>query len=171
MFKDKANGMSSVFRKVIASFIILGIAASLCSCSGNSNTKVTRKTLSSEELEAEAIKSNNAKVRKFIKEKLGFQLDDEYIDQAELMFDSVKNDSRGSVCIVVKPGKENDLLALLEKNIGMEKNIAPTLIPAELNNEYANDLRTMDLIKCWEPSGASVYMARKSSYSFLYIFA
>ena len=168
MLRNKANGRAAVFKKIITSVVMLGMAVSLCSCSGS--TTATHKTLSSEQLEEEAIKSNNAKVRKFIKDALGFEMD-EYIDEAELMIDTVKTNSKGNACILVKSGKENDLLALMEKNIGRENNIGPNQIPAELNNQYATELRKMSPLKNWEASGASIYLARNGSRSYLYIFA
>lgn len=158
------------YNKLAVSIMAFGFMASLCACS-NERPTVTTETLSSEQLEEIAIERNNARVRKFIKDKLGFELDDELFEEAELAFDSSKRDSHGRAGIVIKQGKENDVLSLLEKNLGMEKNIGPNLIPAELNNEYAADLRTMDLVKYWELSETSVYMSRKGSYSFLYIFA
>ena len=159
------------YKKIIAAVTALGLMASLCACSGSSET-VTKKTLTSEELEHEAIKRNNAKVRNSIKEFTGFEIGDEYLEEAEMLMDVTKSNSRGSICILVRQGKEEDLLAYLEKNMGMEKNIGPNLIPAELKDEYANDLRKMNLIKQWTlPSLVSVYMARYGNHSYIYIFA
>ena len=159
------------YKKLIAAVAALGLMASLCACSGSSET-VTKKTLTSEELEHEAIKRNNAKVRNSIKEFTGFEIGDEYLEEAEMLMDVTKSNSRGSICILVRQGKEEDLLAYLEKNMGMEKNIGPNLIPAELKDEYANDLRKMNLIKQWTlPGSVSVFMARYGSYSYIYIFA
>ena len=157
------------YKKLAGSIMVFGLMASLCACS-NASPAVTKETLSSKQLEEVAFERNNARIRKFIKDKLGFELDDELFEEAELAFDSSKRDSHGRIGIVIKQGKEDDVLTLLEKNIGMEKNIGPNLIPEGLNNEYAADLRTMDLIKYWELSGATVYMARKGSNSYLYIF-
>ena len=159
------------YKKLIAAVAALGLMASLCACSGSSET-VTKKTLTSEELEHEAIKRNNAKVRNSIKEFTGFEIGDEYLEEAEMLMDVTKSNSRGSICILVRQGKEADLLAYLEKNMGIEQNIGPNLIPAELKDEYANDLRKMNLIKQWTlPSSVSVFMARYGSYSYIYIFA
>ena len=156
------------YKKLAASVMALSLMTSFCACSGGSTT-VTKRSLTSEELEEQAIKTNNARVRKFIKNSLGFEIKDELFEGAELEYDTADN-SHGRAGLVIKPGKENEMLALLEKNLGMEKNIAPNLIPEDLNNEYAKDLRNMDLIKLWELSGTSVYMARKGSYSCVYIF-
>lgn len=159
------------YKKLIAAIAALGLMASLCACSG-SGESVTRKTLTSEELEQEAIKKNNAKVRKSIKDFIGFEIGDEYMEEAEMLMDIAKSNSRGSICILVKQGKEDELLADFQKHLGMEKNIGPNLIPAELNDQYSKDLRNMDLIKQWTlPSSVSVYMARYGSHSYIYIFA
>jgi len=159
------------FKKLITSIMAFGLIASLCACSG-SNTSVTKRSLTSEELESQAAKNNDAKVRKSIKDFLGFEIGAEYIDDAELMLDVTNTKSRGSICILVVQGKEEDLLKLLQKNIGIENNIGPNVIPAELNNQYAEDLRKMSPIKQWILSDSvSVYMGRDGAYSFLYIFA
>lgn len=158
-------------KKLIAAVAVLGLMASLCACSG-SNETVTRKTLSSEELEHEALKKNSEKVRNSIKEFIGFPIGDEYLEEAEMLMDVTQSNSRGSICILVRQGKEDALLAYIEKNLGMEKNIGPNLIPAELKDQYAQDLRKMNLIKQWTlPNSVSVYMARYGSYSYIYIFA
>ena len=161
----------TLLRIFAALFLSLGLTASLCACSRKSDAKATRRTLSSEELEEEAVKKNNVRVRKFINEKLGFEIADEFIEEAELLVDAISSGSGGSVSILVKQNKENELLSLLQKNIGKENNIAPNMISADLNNQYAVELRQMSPIKNWELSGVSIYLARNGSFSYLYIFA
>lgn len=150
------------------------LAFSFCSCSGSSGT-VTHTTLSSSELEELAIKRNNQKVHTYTNKMLGFELPDEYIAEAELMMNTPDANSSGNVAILVAAGKENDLLALLNSKLGREKNIGPNMIPKELDNQYAFELRRMNPIKMWTVSGpgnqtVSVYMARKGNYSYVFMF-
>lgn len=168
MLNNRSNGKSALYKKLIASVLALGLTASLCACSGGSTPPVDTRT--SEQKEAEAIQRNNMKIRNNIKAILGFELSEEFIDGSEMLIDAARSGNQGDICILVKQGKEDALLALLEKNLGMEKNIGPNLIPETYQNQYASELRLMYPIKNWQVSGANIYMARKGSFSYLYLF-
>lgn len=146
----------------------------LCACSGNT-AATSRTSLNSSELEEEAIKKNNKRVRKQINDSLGFSVGDEFISEAEMLMKTSKNASGCNMCIQVASGKEDALLALIQSHLGHEENIGANLIPAELDDQYATELRQMNPIMHWTISGSdsqktNVYMARKGSFSYVYIF-
>ena len=157
-------------KKLTALIMALCLSSSLCACSG-SNYGPTQDTRTSEQKEADAIKRNNKKIRDTINQLLGFNLSDEFIEDSELLIDATKPNSRGDICVLVKQGKEEELLKVLEKQFGMEKNIGPNLIPETYTNQYAEELKTMNPIKNWEVSGINIYLARKGTVSYLYIFS
>ena len=158
------------YKKLTASVMALGLAFSFCACSGSSY-EPTKDTRTSEQMESEAIQRNNKKIRDTINKLLGFNLSDEFIEDSELLIDATVPNSRGNICILVKQGKEEDLLAVLEKQLGMEKNIGPNLIPDTYKNQYAEELKKMNPIKNWEVSGMNIYLARNGTVSYLYIFS
>lgn len=157
-----------------ALILAMSLGGTLCACSGNSSA-TSRTTLSSSELEEQAIKKNNQRVRNQIKNLLGFSIDDEFINEAEMLMTASQNSKEANTCIQVKPGKEEELLALIQSHLGHEDNIGANLIPAELDDEYAKELRKMNPIKHWgitrsDSQTTNVYFARKGTFSYVYIF-
>jgi hypothetical protein len=160
--------------KSAASMILtLSLALPVCSCSsGASNTK---STFSSSQLEEAAIKKNNRKVHQYIKKMTGFDIEDSYMDGAELMMNSSSSVSQAMICILIEEGKEEDMLNILRSKLGTEQNITAKQIPAEAEHQYADELRHMSFIRLWTASGSgqkvNVYMAKKGSSTYIYIFA
>ena len=169
MLKKSFNGNSVIYKILTASVLALALMFPLCACS--ENPVPTQDTRTSEQKESDAIKKNNQKIRDKIKQLLGFDLSDEFIEESEMMLDATGSGSRGNICILVRQGKEESLLSVLEKHFGVEKNISPNQLPDNNKNQYAEELKTMYPIKNWESSGISIYLARKGTYSYLYIFA
>ena len=170
MFKHQRDHL---IKCAAAMALSLSLALPVCACS--SGTAYTKATLSSSQLEESAIRKNNRKIHQYIKEMIGFDIEDSYIDGAELMMNSSSSISQAMICILVESGKENDMLSLLKSKLGTEQNITPKQIPAEATHQYADELRHMSFIMRWTVSGTdpaiNVYMARKGSSLYVYIFA
>ena len=159
-----------LMKSAAALTLTLCLAAPLCACSGNSDYGPT--TLNSSQLEEEAIKKNNRKVRKHINEALGFDFGDEYIAEAEMLLNA--SSQAGNVCILVKEGQEDAVLSLLQSKFGNYTSISPAQIPAELKDQYADEIRKMPIIKSWLYTGSGqnihIYMAWKGTCAYIFIF-
>ncbi len=160
-----------LIKSAAALALTLCLAAPLCACSGNSDYNPT--TLNGSQLEEQAVRRNNQKVHRHIKEVLGFEIGDDYIEEAEMMLNASAQDG-GNTCVLVKAGKEDALLSLLQTNLGNSTTISPSQIPAEMKDQYADELRQMPYIKSWGLSKSDkkiqIYMGWKGSRAYVYIF-
>lgn len=171
---NRISGHIRIKTCAVALILAMSLTFTLCACSGN-HVDTSHSSLNSSELEDKAIKKNNKRVRKQIEDSLGFSFSDEFIKEAEMLMKTSHNASGANICIQVTPGKEEALLALIQSHLGHEDNIGANLIPSELDDQYATELRQMNPIKHWtiersDSQKTNVYMARKGSFSYVYIF-
>ena len=148
---------------------------SLCACS------TPGETLSDSERKVsyENAKTNQ-KAHQAIKDILGFDIGDEFIDEAELSSSTATSDRVGNIRIILKSGKGDEVLQLLNKNFGDYRSIDISLIPNFQDHPYVFELKHMSAIKNWTISkpGTSVdftetniYMAELNGDTIVYIFS
>lgn len=110
---------------------------------------------------------------------LGFDIDSDYFDAAEITNDNLASDSYGKIKIQVKQGKEDELLNLLQDKLGKPQAVQPANIPRYQEHQYASELRQMQNIRYFAAfkSGTTaksvpidLYLAKMNLVTFLYIF-
>ena len=110
---------------------------------------------------------------------LGFDIDDGFIDGAEISNDALASESYGKIKIQVKEGKEDELSNFLAEKLGRPQAVSSVDVPRYQEHQYANELRMMSYIRYFVTfkSGDSaksipinLYLATQNQVTFLYIF-
>ena len=160
--------------------IVKGLAAavmasccifSLCSCSFSPATESSVKA-------SVARARIDVRINNQIKDMIGIDIDDEYIESAETISDFYSEAALGKIKITVNSGKETDLQKYLEGKLGYFQNISAGYIPVTQQHQYADELRQMTSIKYTQTvktstDGSSVtiyiYMGMMGAKTYLYI--
>lgn len=177
MYKFKNIDIKKLIKRTAAIILAAVCILSLCACSGSS---VPAETLSDSERKENLEKAkSNRKVHKTMSDMLGFDIGDEFIDELEMSSDDIKAETYGKIRIIVKNGKEAELLKLLKDNLGDYRNIDVSHVPSYQEHPYAYELKHMSSIKNWVrlKSGVvaktvdiNVYMAELNGDTIVYIF-
>lgn len=172
MIKELSNKISVISKRLAAAVMASCCIISLCSCTFSPATESSIK--------ASAARTRiDIRIHNKIKDLIGFDIDDEYIDSAESISDVYDKTALGKVKIVVQPGKETELQNYVEEKLGLFDNMSADSIPITLQHQYAVELRQMTSVKCVKTVKTgedgisvtiSVYMARMGANVFLYIF-
>ena len=165
-------------KRVTAAVMAACCILALCACSENNTPGETLSD--SERKESYENAKLNQKAHQAIKDTLGFDIGDEFIDEAEMSSNTATSDTYGNIRIILKNGKGDEVLRLLEKNLGDYRSIDASLIPNYQKHSYSLELRHMQSIKNWKISrhGTSVdfietniYMAELNGDTIVYIFS
>lgn len=171
MFNKALTGRMTAGKRVISVIMAVCCIISLCACSGGSSVETS--ALSGEQ------RRNMAKIHNSIKKILDFDIDDEFIEEAEIMSDSVTSDTFGKIRIRVKPGKDKELFDYLLSKFGNYQIVQPGMVPGYQGHEYVNELKRMQNIRNFVSfrSGNSVksipidvYLADQGGDTYLFIF-
>ena len=118
------------------------------------------------------------KIHKQIVKMLDFDIDAEYIEEAE-MTKSKSVDSYGKVKILVKEGKEEDLTRLLQDHLGSGMAQDVSHLPGYQGHQYAEELKQMSDIWYYvtfkegtiaKSIDINLYVAKDGDNTYLYIF-
>lgn len=171
MFNKALNGRRAAVARVIAAVLAFCCIFSLCSCSGGSSGESSAVNGSQRRKQVD--------IHKSIQEMLGFDIDDGFIDGAEISNDTLSSESYGKIKIQVKEGKEDELSNFLSEKFGRPQVVASVDVPRYQEHQYANELRMMSYIRYFVTfkSGDSaksipinIYLATQNQVTFLYIF-
>ena len=172
MNKDLTNNVNMLGKRVAAAVMAACCVFSLCSCSFSPETESSFK-------QSVAIARADQRVHNKIKEMIGIDINDDYIENAEGLSDFGSGTSLGMLKIAVSFGKDTDLLNQLEGTFGRFSNTSAGSIPAYLQNQYYSELRQMTSIKYTEinrtledgsTATVTIYTAQQGSKTYLYIF-
>ncbi len=165
-----------IVKRLTALVLAVSLIASISACAGNTGSESTADENSRKESLNQVLVDKKIHVK--IKEMLGVDISDDYIDGAEMSVDK-SADSYGKVKIQIKEGKDAELLQYLESTLGKFQEIDANQVPRYQDHQYATELKQMHTIKhaVTFKSGTfvksidiNVYMAEMSGYKFLFIF-
>ncbi len=120
-----------------------------------------------------------AKIHDSIKKTLDFDIADEFIEEAEIMSDSVTSETFGKIRIQVKSGKDKELFDYLLGKFGNYQTVQPGMVSDYQGHEYVTELKRMSNIRNFVSfrSGSTVksvpvdvYMADQGGVTYLFIF-
>lgn len=165
MFTNIYTGGRRLAKRMITVILAASCILSLCACgsasSGSSN-----------------VITDQDKIHKQIVKMLDFDIDAEYIEEAE-MTGSKSVDSYGKVKILVKEGKEDDLTRLLQDHLGSGMDQDVSHIPGYQGHQYAEELKQMSDIWYYvtfkegtiaKSIDINLYVAKDGDNTYLYIF-
>ena len=177
MYKIENSDIKELLKKTAAIILAAVCILSLCACSGSS---VPAETISDSERKENLEKARyNRTMHKTMSDMLGFDIEDEFINELEMSSDNIEAETYGKIRIIVKNGKEAELLKFLNKNLGDYRNIDASRIPSYQDHPYVSELRKMKAIKYWVrfksgvvamTAGIYVYMAELNGDTVVYIF-
>ena len=172
MNKNITNRIIRSGKRVTAAVMAACCIFSLCSCTFSAATE------SSVKASVARVKADQ-RIHNKIKEMIGIDINDDYIENAEGLSDFSSGSSLGMLKIAVAFGKENDLINQLEGTFGRFDNISAGSIPVTLQNQYYSELRQMTSIKTTEikrtlqdgsTATVSIYTAQQGTKTYMYIF-
>lgn len=164
-------GRNTAVNRVISLVLAVCCIFALCACAESSSGD-SRETNGNQ-------RKKQVNIHRSITEMLGFDIDSDYFDAAEITNDNLASDSYGKIKIQVKQGKEDELLNLLQDKLGKPQAVQPANIPRYQEHQYASELRQMQNIRYFAAfkSGATaksvpidLYLAKMNLVTFLYIF-
>ncbi len=174
MLKNKRTGKSGIKMRLLALVVALSCVAPLCACADTD----TGNTLSvSERKESIRNSKNDQLIHSSIVDLLGFDIDSSYIEDIEMISES-QDGSNGKILMLIKEGKETDLINFLKSKLGDYKNVDASVIPP-YQDQYTLDLKQMKFIKNFVASktvdvvktvNINVYVAQKGKYTYMFIF-
>lgn len=177
MNKELSNKISVIAKRLAVAVIVVCCFFPFCACSGNIESGETLNA--SERNKRIANNQSNKKVHEAITTVLGFDIADEYIDEAEMTTDTITANTYGKIRVIIKKGNENEVLQLFMKKFGDYQNIDASLIPDYQNHPYAYELKHMHSIKHWaiskdknviNPINIDIFIAELNGDTIIYIF-
>ena len=171
MFNKALTGRMTAVKRVISVILAVFCIFSLCACS--SGPSVETSVLSGEQ------RRHMAKIHDSIKNILGFDIDDAFIEEAEIMSDSVTSDTFGKIRIRVKSGKEKEIFDYLLGKFGNYQTVQPGMVTNYQGHEYVTELKRMSNIRNFvsfrsgstvKSSPVDVYLADQGGDTYLFIF-
>ena len=173
MLNKSITGRSMVVRHITAVILTVCCILSLCACSSGGSSGGSSQA-------SRPSHRKQVNIHKSIQDMLGFDIGDEFIDEAEIANDNMDSENYGKMMILLKAGKEDELEQLLVANFGKPKIVAPVDIPRYQEHQYAEELRKMSNIRYFVnfKSGSSaksvsinIYLATQSQRQILFIFS
>jgi hypothetical protein len=165
MFTNIDLSARKLAKRVVTVILAASCILSLCACgrasSGNAN-----------------VITDQDKIHKQIVKMLDFDIDAEYIEEAE-MTRSKSVDAYGKVKILVKEGKEDDLTRLLQDHLGGGMDQDVSHLPGYQGHQYAEELKQMSDIRYYvtfkegtfaKSIDINLYVAKDGGSTYLYIF-
>lgn len=171
MFNKALTGRMTAGKRLISVILAVFCIFSLCACS--SGPSVETSVLSGEQ------RRHMAKIHDSIKNILGFDIDDAFIEEAEIMSDSVTSDTFGKIRIRVKSGKEKEIFDYLLGKFGNYQTVQPGMVTDYQGHEYVTELKRMSNIRNFvsfrsgstvKSSPVDVYLADQGGDTYLFIF-
>ena len=165
MFTNINKDGRRLAKRLITIVLAAGCILSLCACgratSGSAN-----------------VITDQDKIHKQIVKMLDFDIDAEYIEEAE-MTKSKSIDTYGKVKILVKEGEEENLREYLEEKFGGGMDQEASRIPGYQGHQYADELKQMSDIRYYvvfkegvfaKSVDINTYVAKEGDSTYLYIF-
>lgn len=111
---------------------------------------------------------------------LGFDIGDEFIEEAEIANDNISSDNYGKIMMSIKAGKEDELAELLQSKFGKPQLVDAANVPRYQEHIYANELRKMQNIRYFvnfksgkdaKSEAVNIYLAKQAQNTYLFIFS
>ena len=151
---------------LITIVLAAGCILSFCACQTTTSSGKTN------------VITDQDKIHKQIVKMLDFDIDAEYIEEAE-MTKSKSVDTYGKVKILVKEGEEENLREYLEEKFGGGMDQEASRIPGYQGHQYADELKQMSDIRYYvvfkegvfaKSVDINTYVAKDGDSTYLYIF-
>lgn len=165
MFTNIYTGGRKLAKRLITVVLAASCILSLCACgratSGSAN-----------------VITDQDKIHKQIVKLLDFDINAEYIEEAE-MTKSRSVDAYGKFKILVKEGEEDDLTKLLQEHLGSGMDQDVSHLPGYQGHQYAEELKQMSDIRYYvtfkegtfaKSIDINLYVAKDGGSTYLYIF-
>ena len=165
MFSNIDRGGRKLAKRMVTVILAASCILSLCACgrtsSGNAN-----------------VITDQDKIHKQLVKMLDFDIDAEYIEDAE-MTKSKSVDAYGKVKILVKEGEEDDLTELIQEHLGSGMDQDTSRLPGYQGHQYAEELKQMSDIRYYvtfkegtfaKSIDINLYVAKDGGSTYLYIF-
>ncbi|MBE7070450.1 MAG: hypothetical protein E7386_08105 [Ruminococcaceae bacterium] len=173
MLNKSITGRSMVVRRITAVILAVCCIFSLCACSSGGSSGGSSQA-------SRPSHRKQVNIHKSIQDMLGFDIGDEFIDEAEIANDNIDSDNYGKMMIHIKAGKEDELEKLLEAKFGKPRHVELVDIPRYQEHQYADELRKTSNIRYFAnfKSGTSaksvvvdIYLAKQAQRQILFIFS
>ena len=165
MFTSIDLSARKLAKRVVTVILAASCILSLCACgratSGSAN-----------------VITDQDKIHKQIVKMLDFDINAEYIEEAE-MTKSRSVDAYGKFKILVKEGEEDDLTKLLQEHLGSGMDQDVSHLPGYQGHQYAEELKQMSDIRYYvtfkegtfaKSIDINLYVAKDGGSTYLYIF-
>lgn len=165
MFTSIDLSARKLAKRVVTVILAASSILSLCACgratSGSAN-----------------VITDQDKIHKQIVKMLDFDINAEYIEEAE-MTKSRSVDAYGKFKILVKEGEEDDLTKLLQEHLGSGMDQDVSHLPGYQGHQYAEELKQMSDIRYYvtfkegtfaKSIDINLYVAKDGGSTYLYIF-
>lgn len=165
MFTNIDLSARKLAKRVVTVILAASCILSLCACgratSGSAN-----------------VITDQDKIHKQIVKMLDFDINAEYIEEAE-MTKSRSVDAYGKFKILVKEGEEDDLTKLLQEHLGSGMDQDVSHLPGYQGHQYAEELKQMSDIRYYvtfkegtfaKSIDINLYVAKDGGSTYLYIF-